>query len=196
MNTPELKAKNCAKSKKHYWANREKKLAYSREYSAKNREKLRQKGIEWRRNNPDKQKACCDAWIKKNPGARERMQKEWSDKNGERKKFLWARWYAANRGMLIEKARSKRKLTNANPIDSARIAEWETKWRSRRKAKCYWCLSVTTSSRCHTDHIVALTNGGPHEIGNLCISCAKCNLSKGSKTVAQWNGKIKEPSLL
>jgi 5-methylcytosine-specific restriction endonuclease McrA len=33
----------------------------------------------------------------------------------------------------------------------------------------------------HIDHFHPLSKGGKHSIDNLVASCAKCNLSKGSK---------------
>lgn len=32
----------------------------------------------------------------------------------------------------------------------------------------------------HVDHVVALARGGRHEVGNLQLLCARCNLAKGS----------------
>ena len=36
------------------------------------------------------------------------------------------------------------------------------------------------------DHIVPISRGGNHKIGNLISACPACNMSKGSKTLTEW----------
>jgi 5-methylcytosine-specific restriction endonuclease McrA len=38
----------------------------------------------------------------------------------------------------------------------------------------------------HFDHVIPLVRGGRHSIGNLMPACAPCNLSKGSRLLADW----------
>lgn len=38
----------------------------------------------------------------------------------------------------------------------------------------------------HIDHVVPLARGGQHTITNLVPACARCNLSKGAKSVKEW----------
>lgn len=38
----------------------------------------------------------------------------------------------------------------------------------------------------HRDHVVPLSRGGSHGIGNLLPACAPCNLTKKSKLLAVW----------
>ena len=38
----------------------------------------------------------------------------------------------------------------------------------------------------HLDHVKPLISGGPHCLSNLRPACAKCNLSKGKKTLKEW----------
>jgi 5-methylcytosine-specific restriction endonuclease McrA len=38
----------------------------------------------------------------------------------------------------------------------------------------------------HLDHIIPISRGGLHKVGNLAPSCAKCNLSKSAKFVTEW----------
>ncbi|AGY57439.1 HNH endonuclease [Gloeobacter kilaueensis] len=33
----------------------------------------------------------------------------------------------------------------------------------------------------HIEHIVPVSKGGPDDLGNLCLSCSWCNLSKAAK---------------
>lgn len=47
---------------------------------------------------------------------------------------------------------------------------------------CFYCGSPSE----HLDHVVALSRGGTHSIGNFAPACSKCNTSKGSKTIMEW----------
>ena len=56
----------------------------------------------------------------------------------------------------------------------------------------YSCVYCGSGSDLHCDHVEPLALGGSHDIGNLVTACARCNLSKGSKTVAEWRPDIWE----
>lgn len=61
----------------------------------------------------------------------------------------------------------------------------------KRKAyeKAYYqayCEKTISTKNIHFDHIVALIKGGPHSVENLCVSCSRCNRSKGAKTIKEW----------
>jgi 5-methylcytosine-specific restriction endonuclease McrA len=44
---------------------------------------------------------------------------------------------------------------------------------------CYWCKKLTLPGERHVDHKQPLAAGGAHVAGNLCITCAECNIVKG-----------------
>ena len=49
--------------------------------------------------------------------------------------------------------------------------------------KCYLCGEKASE---HIDHIIPLSRGGSHSIGNLLGACSACNLSKGAKLLIQY----------
>ena len=122
------------------------------------------------------------------------------------------RWRLSSRGKELTLARSRRPEVAAQRRHSraARrsmlrlggysmhsvIAKWDARWRANKLAKCYWCQKITATKKCHTDHILALSNGGSHVIENLCIACHSCNLSKSAKSLAKWNSLISNPTLI
>jgi 5-methylcytosine-specific restriction endonuclease McrA len=53
----------------------------------------------------------------------------------------------------------------------------------RYRGRCAYC---GIRAHEHFDHIIPLARGGRHSIGNLLPSCAKCNLAKGSRLLADW----------
>lgn len=58
-----------------------------------------------------------------------------------------------------------------------------------QKNKCWWCGKKLKDDY-HVDHRVPLDKGGSNTAGNIVISCASCNLSKGAKMPHEWNGRL------
>jgi 5-methylcytosine-specific restriction endonuclease McrA len=50
---------------------------------------------------------------------------------------------------------------------------------NRQNNECFWCHEKL--DKLHVDHIIPLTKGGRHSIGNIVISCPKCNLIKSDR---------------
>lgn len=51
---------------------------------------------------------------------------------------------------------------------------------------CQYCDA--TIGPFHLDHVMPWSRGGAHSVENLVVSCATCNWSKGTKTLAEWLG--------
>ena len=49
------------------------------------------------------------------------------------------------------------------------------------------CTYCGSEKRLEGDHIVPLSRGGSNAFANLATACRPCNLSKGSKTVEEWD---------
>lgn len=52
--------------------------------------------------------------------------------------------------------------------------------------KCAYCGD--TDGPFHIDHIYPVSKGGSNRIENLTVACWSCNLSKGCKTMMEWEG--------
>jgi len=48
------------------------------------------------------------------------------------------------------------------------------------------CYSCGTNQNLSIDHIIPLSKGGNHSIGNLMTLCRSCNASKGNKLLVEW----------
>jgi len=48
----------------------------------------------------------------------------------------------------------------------------------KSRFRCFWC-GANISEMYHIDHIIPLSKGGNNEPSNICLSCEKCNFSKG-----------------
>lgn len=58
-------------------------------------------------------------------------------------------------------------------------------------AKCFYCNEAGTT----IDHIIPVSRGGAHSIGNLLPCCKPCNSSKGNKTITEWKKTLRYSSL-
>jgi len=50
------------------------------------------------------------------------------------------------------------------------------------KKPCTYCGKQSE----HLDHVIPLSRGGLHGVGNLTASCAYCNRQKGNKFITEW----------
>lgn len=61
----------------------------------------------------------------------------------------------------------------------------------RQQGCCAYCPAVFAFKRdglprAHLEHIIPLSRGGWHAIGNLCWSCQVCNQRKGRRLLSEW----------
>jgi 5-methylcytosine-specific restriction endonuclease McrA len=66
------------------------------------------------------------------------------------------------------------------------IKSWRRGWRSLNSVVCYWCKSAFSPDDCHADHVIPLSRGGPHDLNNLVVACASCNLRKHDLMPEVW----------
>lgn len=145
----------------------------------------------------DKRRAALDEWRRKNPNRVMAQRLKWRESHREASRLRTIRWRSKNPSKCREYGRLKRLRRRGVEIKGAAdILSWTERWRNRRRVICYWCGGFFHPDDCHTDHIIALANGGPHEIGNLCISCGVCNMKKNAKPLSRWNCELINPTLL
>lgn len=131
-----------------------------------NREALKKRKREYQKKaaqNPEFQKKWADYRARTADKIEER-RKRWRDKNPERVKEL-SKGYSHLR-------RAARSGGVPAPVFAA--------WVIEQPKICYWC-DVKCADDFHVDHYVPLSKGGPHELHNLVIACAPCNLKKNAK---------------
>lgn len=52
------------------------------------------------------------------------------------------------------------------------------------------CSACGFGDDLHVDHILPLSRGGTNDLDNLQMLCSRCNLSKGTKTMDEWEGSV------
>lgn len=115
-----------------------------------------------------------------------------SEKAKIRQKASRKRFFSTVKGKLHRRRKNvarriRKKGGFVSKIENERIAQWEARWRRKYKVRCYWCRKLYRPRDCHTDHIVALANGGKHIMANVCIACFNCNVTKGAKSLPTWS---------
>lgn len=117
--------------------------------------------------------------------------------------------YAANRDAIAIKQRAyydanlQRKLDYAKAYKRAHpelVSDYTHRRRAAKRANgvfvvpkgfmkrlyaspCFYC---GTSGRIEADHVIPISRGGRHSMGNLVPACKTCNSSKSDKLITEW----------
>lgn len=97
----------------------------------------------------------------------------------------WARANPELRRAIAAQHKATRRAWEQLNLDSVGIASRE--WRKlvrRYRHRCAYCGG--SEGGIHMDHVIPLSRGGRHAIGNVIPACQRCNLAKGAKLVVEW----------
>ena len=139
---------------------------YSKQYAAKNKEELksRRKSYYWK--NREKVLKQFNDWAKDN-GAKIKINRTQSRKANP----ALYRSYSATR---------RARMKNAQTFQITKM-----EFQKLYSSNCFYCQGTATS----IDHVIPLSRGGNHSIGNLVACCLSCNSSKKDKTITEWRYK-------
>lgn len=182
----------------------------------RNPEKKKASDLNWRSKNYSRCKANSKAWVLRNKNKDSdshkqsyfkhranrlkyrkkyyqenkvvhlRKQKEYREKNPQIGIARYKRHYRNNVAHYKAKELARRALRKKATVNTAGIKKFVTGTKSKEFVICYYCENKTPSFGCNFDHIVPLSKGGSHSVGNLCVTCPTCNKSKGPKRVHDW----------
>lgn len=96
------------------------------------------------------------------------------------------KWKANNRDAVRVYSVQRRKKKFVNGVFEIRPKELRRLYES----PCFFCGSL---ENIHADHVVPISKGGRHSIGNLIPACQKCNCSRGSQFISAWLKKRLAP---
>ena len=166
---------------------------YNKSYHAKNFEKIAKQTASYRARNSENISSWNQNYYQNNKDYYATKAKSWRERNAESKKAYDKKYQSQNRDKA--KAASKRyALRFPEVISLKRQARRATLKDAKRylvlpkdlakilRRPCIYCGKQSE----HVDHVMPLSKGGSHSIGNLVGACKGCNLSKGSKFLSQW----------
>ena len=113
---------------------------------------------------------------------------EWHEKNRDRRKECARIVYANNPGKSRNKINTRRSLRSNNGIKTV----------SAQEIAQIIAMPCTACNECgpsEVDHIVPLSRGGAHRIGNLMPLCRKCNCSKSNMLYIEWKYSARPQAL-
>ena len=118
-------------------------------------------------------------WRDKNRAKLQEYQRNYNANNRDKERVKSAKYLAKNPEWNALKSQKRR----------ARLANCETLAISKKdmrhiyKQNCSFCK---TKEDITLDHIIPISRGGRHSIGNLQPLCRTCNSSKKDKTIMEW----------
>lgn len=164
----------------HYLANKEKVAAQSTEWAAANPDKVRDKASRYRQRHPERVKAAQEKYDQK-PESALRFVKY---RQGKGKSYKQS-WKSANKSRVrlqgqMDSSRRRARLAG-NGI-------YEISPKDKRRLMTNSCAECDGPGQ-HIDHIIPISRGGRHAIGNLQMLCAPCNQSKHNKLTVEWRAR-------
>ena len=142
----------------------EKGKATRKAYYEKNKEKIKARVRKWCKLNPEKRLIIQRRWKKNNPEKVIESRKKHYNPTKKRADCL--------------KRLARKKGAETHP--TARLAHTETP-----------CIACGSTKNLEQDHIVPLSKGGSHRLRNLWVLCAKCNMSKQTRSWEDWINNVR-----
>ena len=87
----------------------------------------------------------------------------------------WNRNNKAKRTLAMAKRRALQKNNGVYLVTEKEIKKMQAQ-------KCFYCGAIGGE----IDHVIPLTRGGSHSIGNLVGCCRSCNSSKNNRFLTEW----------
>lgn len=174
--------------------------AMSRAWKAKNKERNDAYMKQWRAVNPRAE--YCREWRALNPNRAAEYYAEnreailaysaqWTRDHPEQRREMCANWKKANPEAL--RSYGSRRRARKRGLDGNGYTKKDVKiLLFTQQGKCAYCL-LGLDATYHVDHILSLARGGSNGADNICLACASCNLSKGSKLLhTEWTPPIQK----
>lgn len=162
----------------YYQKNKKKIAAYNKQYRIKNADKLRKQAKSWRESNKEAKAISDKRWAQENKDKVRLASKRYRANNPEKAAANVARYVSKNPQVAINIRTRRRARIKGNKIYKVTAKDL----RKIMLKNCAYCGSASA----HLDHVIPISRGGQHRVGNLIASCAKCNQSKSAMLVSEW----------
>jgi len=126
----------------------------------------------------------CDAlarkkYVENNKEKELARKKKWRDENKDLRKSYQKQYQKDNMFRWNDDVARRKSLR----LKNGTFEITDKDMRGLYSSACTYCGSAEKIS---IDHVIPLSRGGAHGIGNLVPACLKCNLSKNAKTIMEW----------
>lgn len=155
--------------REYYWRTKQQRAEYRKAYNRANRE----------------HKANYDRARREAMAEELRVEKlAWKRANAEAIRVKRRADYKANPEKYVawNQGRRTAKLENPESVGVS-LADW-TQLLRRYSRCCAYC--GTRPDVIHMEHVIPLSRGGRHAIGNILPACRSCNYSKNARFVMEW----------
>jgi 5-methylcytosine-specific restriction endonuclease McrA len=125
-------------------------------------------------------KARQAAWYQANKERQYTLHLEWNNRNRAKASGYTTNWQKSRPDLARDsaaryRARKTSRALLVTPKDVRALV-------ARYSGLCAYCDRPYE----HLDHVIPLSRGGWHSIGNLLPACEFCNIQKHSKTITEW----------
>ena len=157
------------------------------------REENPRKGAIYRKENAEKLRANTQRWAEKNAERRQSTNKAWREGNREKIRSVQREYYQNNFQKILsygkdyrdsnsDKRKNWANFRRAKKMQNGVFRVTAKEIAKLRSQPCAYCGKPSQ----HIDHVIPISRGGTHGIGNLTGACASCNLSKSFKFITEW----------
>jgi hypothetical protein len=118
-------------------------------------------------------------WQKTNRTRCANRERKWRKNNPDKFKKSCISWRNKNKELVCSYTSNRRTKKMRNGIFQIGKNELAKLYSSA-------CVSCGSTQEITLDHIIPISRGGRHAIGNLQPMCQRCNSSKGDKLMVEW----------
>ena len=122
------------------------------------------------------------AWAARNRDREKERTRRWAQENREKVVSYTLKWQKQN----LDKCRYNVAARRARQRDNG---VFTITGREKKALLAQPCAECGSTENIHIDHIIPVSRGGRHSIGNLQALCASCNISKSDLFLVEWRAK-------
>lgn len=158
----------------------------NREWQVKNRKLLSDLARKYYWENPEVYRSRSRKYSSQNKDLIAVKNFVYKSENAVRLNKQTKEWRIKNPDKVVEQNNRRRQRVYKNGLFAVSAKEV----RKLMSRPCFYCAASSQ----HLDHVVPVSRGGRHSIGNLVPSCQKCNQSKANKFITEWQRDLRKRS--
>ena len=140
---------------------------YAKEHYAKNADYYKQWAANWRKTHGKENSLKAQKWNRKNRERYNERMRLWRQDNPDK----------VHRTNKINQAKRKKAK-----VFKVTVKDWK-KLLNQYNFCCFYCKDKGEMTM---DHIIPISRGGNHSIGNIIPACKSCNSKKNKRFIMEW----------